>query len=66
MEPIRDNSILIGTDVGDFFIYDGKNITKFDTTAKEYLKKYHLYCGASLGNGLYAIGTRLGGVGIMI
>lgn len=65
MEPFDDTTILIGTAEDGFYLFDGNKITSFATSAVEYLKENHLYCGTSIGGKLYALGTRLGGICIM-
>jgi PAS domain S-box-containing protein len=65
MEPYDEKTILIGTAGNGFYLFDGKQVTLFPTNTDAYLKENHLYCGTRLSNDYYALGTRLGGVGIM-
>ncbi len=65
MLPFEQNSILIGTFSHGFFLFDGKTITPFPTSADTFVRQNKLYSGAALTDGYIALGTQRGGLGIM-
>lgn len=54
--------LLVGTPKNGLFIYDGDSFQIFKTEADTFLKQNSIYCGAALNDGIYAIGTRHGGI----
>ena len=58
--------ILIGTANDGFYLYDGRNFTKFKTEADDFIQKNPLYFrGAILNDHTYAFGTQTGGMIVM-
>jgi len=61
----NNRSILIGTDPGGFFIFDGKQIKPFSIQSGEFLEKAPIQRGFKLHDGNYAIASLKGGVWVM-
>jgi signal transduction histidine kinase/DNA-binding response OmpR family regulator len=57
--------LLIGTRALGFFLFDGKTLKPFATTAGDYLNKHNLYNGIRLTRGDFALATLTGGLVIM-
>ncbi len=59
----EQKSILIGTADNGFYIYDGRNFTKFRTGADNFIRANALYFrGGILSNNTYVFGTQTGGM----
>jgi DNA-binding response OmpR family regulator/signal transduction histidine kinase len=65
--PYDSRRLLIGTNQGGLFIYDGKKTVPFPTEADDYLKKNGLYHGIRLSPSRkeFALATRRGGLVII-
>lgn len=57
MLPLNDHEILIGTNTGGAYRFDGKRVTPWGGKVNEQLKKYQLYSSLKLKNKLFAFGT---------
>ena len=64
MQPLGDNSILIGTDFNGLFIFNGIEIKPFKTDADTFIKANQLYSMA-VNEKYIAVGTVLKGLVIM-
>lgn len=64
IQPLDSQSLLIGTDLGGLFIYDGTQVRPFRTEADSYLRTNQLYSLAVRHNTI-AIGTVRGGMVVM-
>lgn len=69
-KPQKNNSnypeFLIGTEKLGFYLYDGLEFKKFQTSDDEFFLKNKLYLrGAVIDDSMYAFGTQAGGVAIM-
>lgn len=64
LQPLGDNSILIGTDFNGLFIFNGNEIKPFRTDADAFIKANQLYSMA-INEKYIAIGTVLKGLVIM-
>lgn len=67
MLPYSKEEILIKEDLSGFWLYNKVTSTfsKFKTDIDTPARKYLVYCGTALPNGLFAFGTRTHGVVIM-
>ncbi len=63
--PHDNGSILVGTRVDGFFMYDGAGLTPFPTPLDPYFKDNQVYRGTTLANGTYAITTLDGGFALI-
>lgn len=55
--PLDGKALLIGTLQGGLFYYDGKKLKKWDTPVGEFVDKFKLFCGTTLGDSRLALGT---------
>lgn len=62
MVPFDSNRTLIGTSRKGFFLYDGRRVTPFRTTADDQLADRQVYNGAMLPDGRVALATLYGGL----
>jgi signal transduction histidine kinase len=62
MMPHRSGSVLIGTRVEGFLLYDGNAYGPFPTEADSLLLENRLYTGITLSGGGYALATLGGGI----
>lgn len=65
--PYADDrdTLLIGTRLKGFFLYDGITVKPFSTGVEEYLNKSMGYHGIRLSSGDFSLATRFGGLVIM-
>jgi ligand-binding sensor domain-containing protein/DNA-binding CsgD family transcriptional regulator len=62
MTPIQGNKSIIGTEDGSLFIYDGKQISPWNTGAKNFLHEHQIETGITLSDSTsIAIGTEHNG-----
>jgi DNA-binding CsgD family transcriptional regulator len=63
--PFQHNKYLIGTAKNGLFIYDGRQISAWNSQANDFLKTYQLNNGAIIPNKYFAYGTILNGIVII-
>ncbi len=66
LEYDKKRAIIFSRNKG-VYIYDWNKLTRLKTSPvlNNYLKEYKLYCGIKLPHGLYALGTKTGGILLM-
>ncbi|MBO4361393.1 MAG: hypothetical protein J5823_01280 [Paludibacteraceae bacterium] len=64
IQALDDTRLLIATDLGGLYLYDGSRITSFRTDADAFLRKNQLYTFAIRGD-VIALGTVLQGIVVM-
>jgi ligand-binding sensor domain-containing protein/DNA-binding protein H-NS/DNA-binding CsgD family transcriptional regulator len=62
MLPLENNSILVGSESKGLFIYDFKKLTRFKTSADDFIEKNKLYSGIYTQDNNIALGTLHGGL----
>ena len=55
--PLTDDQVIIGTAKNGLYRYDGENFTVWDKPVNALLKKYQIFCGATINKNHFAFGT---------
>lgn len=60
-----NSGLLVGTESGDLYQYQGQEFTLFEAESEPYLAEHELYDGVELRSGAFALATLRGGVLMM-
>ena len=63
--PYQGDTLLVGSEPMGLYLYDGKNLTKFDNQLDQFLDDNILYSGIMMADSNYAFATLLNGVVMM-